>query len=250
MKKLFSDAVFDAELSDFKFANAFLLCHAITFPPETGSPGTAHPVTNHIPNQINNLPLSEFVLPRPRCHNPLGRTPMPLQQKIEANRPNAHYHREFHRALAALKRRQTIRYRAEPKSPYTGIGAFGSKMASSDANRPNAKTIESITYVDSPALGPDPCFRHAPIRLRGNDGLALRFRARLGALQHNGHRALPGCHGDRTGPGPTRDLQLGPAIPVHVGRVHLGTAGNGSSPPLAIPPEPQGLALWGQSHQR
>ena len=25
----------------------------------------------------------------PRCHNPLGRTPMPLQQKIEANRPNA-----------------------------------------------------------------------------------------------------------------------------------------------------------------
>ena len=89
MKKLFSDAVFDAELSDFKFANAFLLCHAITFPPETGSPGTAHPVTNHIPNQINNLPLSEFVLPRPRCHNPLGRTPMPLQQKIEANRPNA-----------------------------------------------------------------------------------------------------------------------------------------------------------------
>ena len=69
-------------------------------------------------------------------------------------RDAARYQRDFHRALAALKRHQTIRYGAEPKSPCTRISAFGSEMASSDANRPNAKTIESITYVDLPALGP------------------------------------------------------------------------------------------------
>lgn len=57
-------------------------------------------------------------------------------------RDAARHHREFQRALAALKRRQTIRHGAEPDYPSTGIGAFGSEMASSDANRPNAKTIE------------------------------------------------------------------------------------------------------------
>ena len=125
---------------------SFFLAHAQSAAP---SPDTAHPSpradrsSGSYPNAIAAHELAEAsrVLPI------LGRDA-------------AQHHREFHRALAALKRRQTIRYAAESKFPSTGIGAFGSEVASSDANRPNAKSIESITYVDLPAL--HPAFSVAP----------------------------------------------------------------------------------------
>ena len=45
-------------------------------------------------------------------------------------------------------------------------------MAPSETNRPNAKTIESITYVDPPALGSVPAIASSsanePGKIRGN----------------------------------------------------------------------------------